>query len=118
MTIKFQEEHPFEKRQAEALRIMKKYPDRVPIVIEKVDRSDIPEIDKKKYLVPKELTMSQFVYVIRKRVRIQPEKAIFLFLEDGTMPISSQMLSVAYNEHKNDDGFLYLRYGAEATFGK
>ena len=35
-----------EKRKSEAERIRAKYPDRVPVICEKADRSDIPDIDK------------------------------------------------------------------------
>ena len=44
-----------EKRKSEVKRIRAKYPDRVPVIREKADRSDIPDIDKKKYLVPVEV---------------------------------------------------------------
>jgi hypothetical protein len=37
-----------EKRQAEAARIRDKYPDRIPVIVEKAEKSDIPDIDKKK----------------------------------------------------------------------
>ncbi|KAL5223394.1 hypothetical protein ABZP36_028107 [Zizania latifolia] len=37
-----------ERRQAEANRIREKYPDRIPVIVEKAERSDIPDIDKKK----------------------------------------------------------------------
>ncbi|KAK9273934.1 hypothetical protein L1049_018746 [Liquidambar formosana] len=52
----FKQEHEFEKRRAEAGRIRDKYPDRIPVIVEKAERSDIPNIDKKKYLVPADLT--------------------------------------------------------------
>ena len=52
-----------EKRKSEAERIRAKYPDRVPVICEKADRSDIPDIDKKKYLVPADLTVGQYHYV-------------------------------------------------------
>ncbi|EXB37092.1 hypothetical protein L484_020884 [Morus notabilis] len=44
----FKQEHDFEKRRAEAARIRDKYPDRIPVIVEKAERSDIPNIDKKK----------------------------------------------------------------------
>nr|XP_025888446.1 uncharacterized protein LOC101265259 isoform X3 [Solanum lycopersicum] len=37
-----------EKRRAEASRIREKYTDRIPVIVEKAERSDIPNIDKKK----------------------------------------------------------------------
>jgi hypothetical protein len=47
-TSSFKLEHPLEKRQSEANRIREKYPDRIPVIVEKAERSDIPDIDKKK----------------------------------------------------------------------
>jgi GABA(A) receptor-associated protein len=48
-----------------------------------VEKSDIATIDKKKYLVPADLTVGQFVYVIRKRIKLSPEKAIFIFVDES-----------------------------------
>jgi GABA(A) receptor-associated protein len=39
-----------------------------------VEKSDIATIDKKKYLVPADLTVGQFVYVIRKRIKLRQRK--------------------------------------------
>lgn len=75
-----------EKRKAEADRIRQKYPDRIPVICEKVEKSDIPTIDKKKYLVPADLTVGQFVYVIRKRIKLSSEKAIFMFVNEILPP--------------------------------
>mmetsp|Transcript_20020 Transcript_20020/g.40742 ORF Transcript_20020/g.40742 Transcript_20020/m.40742 type:complete len:119 (-) Transcript_20020:2841-3197(-) len=86
----FKEEHPLEKRKSEAERIRAKYPDRVPVICEKADRSDIPDIDKKKYLVPADLTVGQFHYVIRKRIKLAPEKALFLFCSNTIPPNGKQ----------------------------
>ena len=62
-----------------------RYPDRIPVICEKEPRSDIPPVDKRKYLIPMDLTVGQFVYVIRKRISIPPEKAIFIFV-NGVLP--------------------------------
>ncbi|KAK4755076.1 hypothetical protein SAY87_008833 [Trapa incisa] len=77
--------HPLEKRQVESARIREKYPDRIPIIVEKAERSDIPDIDKKKFLVPRDLNVGQFVYVVRKRINLSAEKAIFVFV-NNTLP--------------------------------
>ena len=39
-----------------------------------------------RYLVPADLTVGQFVYVIRKRIRVSPEKAIFMFVKNVLPP--------------------------------
>eukprot|EP00882_Tetradesmus_deserticola_P000304 GHRQ01000337.1.p2 GENE.GHRQ01000337.1~~GHRQ01000337.1.p2 ORF type:complete len:137 (+),score=55.97 GHRQ01000337.1:206-616(+) len=112
----FKDEHPLEKRQAEAARIRDKYPDRIPVIVEKAEKSDIPDIDKKKYLVPSDLTVGQFVYVIRKRIKLSPEKAIFIFVKN-VLPPTAALMSSVYEDHKDEDGFLYITYSGENTFG-
>ncbi len=47
-------------------RIRSKYPDRIPIICEKDEKSNVPVIDKKKFLVPGDLTVAGFLLVIRK----------------------------------------------------
>eukprot|EP00897_Mesotaenium_endlicherianum_P001140 jgi/Mesen1/11026/ME000098S10413 len=112
----FKQEHSLDKRQAEAARIRDKYPDRIPVIVEKARKSDIPDIDKKKYLVPADLTVGQFVYVIRKRIKLNPEKAIFIFV-DNILPPTAALMASIYEEHKDQDGFLYITYSGENTFG-
>ncbi|KAI5013140.1 hypothetical protein ZWY2020_028094 [Hordeum vulgare] len=112
----FKTEHPLERRQAESARIREKYADRIPVIVEKADKSDVPEIDKKKYLVPADLTVGQFVYVVRKRIKLSPEKAIFVFV-NSTLPPTASLMSAIYEENKDEDGFLYMTYSGENTFG-
>lgn len=97
--------------------ILKKYPDKVPIVLKRGNEKDgLPEIDKKKFLVPGELMVSQFIYTIRKRIQLSPEKSLYLFF-GNELPSSHMMLSEVYKKHKNTDGILYATYCAENTFG-
>lgn len=105
-----------EKRRSEAQRIRTKYADRIPVICEKDERSDIPDIDKKKYLVPQDLTVGQFVYVIRKRIKLSSEKAIFIFI-NNVLPPTAALMSKVYNDYKDEDGFLYVQYSGENTFG-
>lgn len=115
--MEFKRQHTFEKRKAEADKIRSKYPDRIPVICEKNPRSnDVPDIDKKKYLVPSDLTAGQFLYVIRKRMKLAPEKAIFIFV-NNTLPPSGDLMSQLYKNCKDEDGFLYVLYSGESTFG-
>ena len=68
------------------------------------------------YLVPCDLTVGQFVYVIRKRIELPPEKAIFIFVNNRLPPTASLMSEIS-QEEKNEDGFLYVTYSGENTFG-
>jgi hypothetical protein len=49
------------------------------------------------------------VYVIRKRIKLSPEKAIFIFV-DEVLPPTAALMSSIYDEHKDEDGFLYITY--------
>ena len=80
--------------------------------------------------------MGQFVYVIRKRIKLAPEKAIFIFVNE-VLPPTAALMSAIYEEHKcvelqllaseskltfpanrDEDGFLYVSYSGENTFGQ
>ncbi|KAH8956517.1 hypothetical protein BDL97_07G042800 [Sphagnum fallax] len=86
------------------------------VIVEKAEKSDVLDIDKKKYLVLADLTIGQFVYVIRKRIKLSSEKAIFIFVKN-VLPPTTTMMSSIYEEHKDEDGFFYFTYSGENTFG-
>ena len=109
--------YPFHERIQESERVLRKYKDRKPIICERGINATVPPITKKKYLVPDELTMGQFVYVIRRRLTLDPGQAIFLFI-NGTIPSSSTLMIELYEKYKNEDGFLYITYNGENVFGK
>ncbi|XP_030586708.1 gamma-aminobutyric acid receptor-associated protein-like 2 [Archocentrus centrarchus] len=112
----FKEDHSLEHRCVESAKIRNKYPDRVPVIVEKVSGSQIVDIDKRKYLVPSDITVAQFMWIIRKRIQLPSEKAIFLFV-DKTVPQSSLTMGQLYDKEKDEDGFLYVAYSGENTFG-
>lgn len=116
--VSFKEKHDFEKRREECNRILDKYNDRLPIICErsKYNTRLLPDIDKTKYLVPMDLSVSQFMYIIRKRLQLAAEISIY-FSINGSVPASSDMLSKLYDKYKDPDGFLYIKYCGENTFG-
>ena len=116
-TNSFKEEHTLEERKKESQRIKNEYPDRIPIIMIKNLDKLLPPLDKIKYLCPDDLTMGQFVYVIRKRLRLRPEQAIYLFVGGHSIPSSHQNMAAIFKEHVDEDGFLYVLYAAESTFG-
>ncbi len=105
-----------EQRKAEVQRINERYPGRIPIIVNKAKRTDAPELDKHKFLAPNDLTVGQFIYVVRRRLSLAPEKSLFLFV-NNTLPTTSTLLSQIYQYHKAEDGFLYMIYAGENTFG-
>jgi hypothetical protein len=51
-------------------------------------------LDKKKYLVPSDLTVGQFYFLIRKRIHLRPEDALFFFVNNVIPPTSATMGSL------------------------
>ena len=100
----------------ESKAMLDKYPDRIPVICEKSEASPVPNIDKNKYLLPSDLSMSQFVYVIRKRIKLEPHQALFMFVNNRFIPTSSNMHDIYY-KYKDEDGFLYITYAGENTYG-
>lgn len=114
--MSFKNLHSFDKRVSECKRILSKYPDRIPIICEKSKNQNLPVLNKVKYLVPAELTVGQFICVIRNKMKIRSEVAIFLIV-DGYVPNTSSVIADIYVNSKYADGFLYVEYSAENTFG-
>ena len=119
MEYKFKRDNPDTNlRRKECRTILDQFPEKIPIICEKDPRSKIQEIDKTKFLVPKELSVTQFSYMIRKRLQIQKEEAFYL-LVDGKHSITGDcLLNEIYNKYKDpDDEFLYVTYASELTWG-
>lgn len=113
----FKNQYTLEERTKESTRILSKYPDRIPVICEKSKFTvGLPTIDKSKFLVPWDLTIANFIFIVRKRLNLRPEEAIFLFVGDNIMA-SSCVIGEIYRYNKEEDGFLYIQYTKENTFG-
>ena len=116
ITFDYKKEKSFEDRLQESTKVKDKYSNKVPIVVTKTQNCKLPDIDKNKYLVSDDMVLSQFLYTIRKRIKLDSSEALFFFLED-VVPNNSATIGELYNLHKDKDGFLYITYNSENTFG-
>ena len=114
----FKTKFTLEERKQECAKMIAKFPDRIPIIVERSKDASIPEMDRKKFLVPSDIVFGQFQSIIRKRININQATALFLFVgnNDRMIPIS-QLISNVYEAEKDQDGFLYIVYTSENTFG-
>ena len=101
-----------EKRLKLAENIILKYHDRIPVIID----STYFKMEKHKYIVPKDMSMGNFIYMLKTRISLTPEQSIFL-LCNNTLINGSDMVSVIYDKHKEIDNFLYLTIALENVFG-
>jgi len=112
----YKKNNSLEKRSKESNRILTKHPERIPIIVCKSTNCDLPDIDKQKYLVPKDMSLGQFIYVIRKRIKLQANEALFILVNNVLQP-SNKSIQEIYEDHKDVDNFLYIIYSSENTFG-
>jgi GABA(A) receptor-associated protein len=115
--IPFKQANSFESRLEESRRIRDKFPGRIPVIVERSPRSlSVPVIDKQKFLVPGDLSVSQFIFVIRKRLALSSEQALFLFI-GNTLPTTGMLMRELHSLYADTDGFLYTSYCGENVFG-
>ena len=119
MEYKFKKENPIvQNRFQESKKLRDKYKDRVPVICEKNPKSKIPDIDKSKYLLPEDLTVIQFSYIIRKKLEFEKDKSLFLLVAGKHSPTGESLIGSIYEQyHDKEDGFLYITYTGEETWG-
>jgi len=111
----FKKQITLEKRKEQSRLIMEKYPNRLPIICDVSKK--LPDLDKHKYLIPEDLTSETFMYIIRKRITLKPEHAMYFFVNNEKLLQANNYMSEIYRKHKDEDGFLYIYVCAESTFG-
>jgi GABA(A) receptor-associated protein len=98
-------------------RIAEKYPGRVPVmVVRHPSARDLADLPKPRFLVPTDLTLGQFIFIVRKNLTLAPEKALFMFV-GNSLPPSSTTMNELYYQFRAEDGALRMCYTSEATFG-
>jgi GABA(A) receptor-associated protein len=115
--MNFKNKYSLKYRVDECNKILKKYGDRVPIICEKDNRISGFDLDKKKYLVSKNLLFGQFIYIIRQRLNLNDNTALFLIINNAIIPSNTSYLGTIYDEFKDMDGYLYIKYSFENVFG-
>lgn len=107
----------------EARKIREKYPERIPVICDRSPYSTgLPEIAKKKFIVPGTMLVGEFKYMIHKHLAEalagdrSAEQTIYIFA-NGLAPKTSTPMSDLYDKLHAADGFLYITYGAENTLG-
>ena len=96
--------------------LISKYPKRIPVVVDLAPGTDLPPLEKNKYLAPKDITIGQLLFIIRKQMNLNSSKAVFIYCENTVLTTSS-LLSKVYHDLKYENGFLYLLVAGENTFG-
>ena len=108
-------ENDFKYRINESKKILDKYPGKIPLIIEK-SKNCTYDINKNKYLLPTDIKVHQLNFIIRKRLNIKNSEALFIYI-NNIIPPNNNFIGEIYNDLKDTDGFLYITYSSENTFG-
>lgn len=115
--INFMGEKSLQERSAISKNTMRKYPDYVPVIVGRANLTHTPPIDKFKFLAPKCITLGAFICEIRRHIKINETEALFFFLPNNTLISPCSLMDSLHEKYKSDDGFLYMQYSCENTFG-
>ena len=80
-------------------------------------KSDHSSSVKTKYLVSLDVTFSEFIYTVRKKLNLSKNTALFFFINNSIIPPLNSLFSTLYDSYKESDGFLYITFTRENVFG-
>ncbi|XP_010896662.1 microtubule-associated proteins 1A/1B light chain 3C isoform X1 [Esox lucius] len=115
---------PFKQRKCLATRkhevcsIRTKFPNKLPVIVERYLREKtLPLLDKTKFLVPFELTLGQFLCLLRSKIDLESTQALYLLVSEKSMSSMSCSMGEIYSQYRDPDGFLYITYASQDMFG-
>nr|XP_025958387.1 microtubule-associated proteins 1A/1B light chain 3C [Dromaius novaehollandiae] len=108
----------FATRLEEVAGIRAKFPTKIPVIVERYHKEKyLPLLDKTKFLVPEELTMTQFITIIRSRMALTATQAFYLLVNNKSLASMSLTMAEVYRDYKDEDGFVYMTYASQEMFG-
>ena len=118
MKFQFKEAYSLEERKAEYEKVVQENPGKIGIICERAPKSHIEEIKKTKYLISEEIKLGQFSEIIRRKIKMDKEAAIFLLANGKISLTGDETMIEIYKKYKDEDGFLYIAYASEEVWGK
>ena len=113
-TKEFKERLSLEERKQQSANILTKYPSSVPVFIDSSSMHKM--IDKPRFVIPDGFTIGQLMTSIRARMKMNAATALFVFIDNQLIPVTS-VISSLYVSHKDEDGYMYVCCSEENTFG-
>jgi GABA(A) receptor-associated protein len=109
--------YTLEERKKKCFELRKKFPDRIPVIIEKSEKSKLKPFDGvKKFLIPGDITTSGILYIIRKRLNLDSKEALFIFI-NNELPPANMIVKQLYDRYCKNGDIMFITYCEENTFG-
>jgi len=99
----------------EIAKVQAKFPTRV-IVLVNAHRELDPPLQKYKFLVPPELAFCSLAALVRKRMELHPQDALYFFSGNKMLPMHHTMRQIR-RDHADRSGVVRIVYSSENTFG-
>lgn len=119
----------FDERKKQSDKIINKYQDKCPIYLSFDSNITLNLNNNKtnlnKYIVTNDLTLGQFLTIVRKKINFTSMETLTLFIEEykndklksTILATNSSTIGELYHKNKDADGFLYLKAVKENVFG-
>ena len=113
----FRERYTLEARIAERIKATARRPGYVPAVLEPGTDTALDRLEREKFMLPRDLTGAQLLYIMRRRLTMKSSQALFLVCR-RRMVCATDRVGDLYIRYKDpEDGFLYVTFTLEHAFG-
>ena len=119
MEFQYKKDIPdLEKRKEQFKLLQVKYPNKIPIILEKDPLCKFEGIQKTRHLINKDFTLSKFQLMIKKLLKLPEDEALFLSAKGKYNITGEKTIEEIYRNYKDkQDGFLYIMYSSELVYG-
>ena len=120
---KYKDLYSKEQRIGESNRILAKYPNYIPVIIDCSEK--IGQLKKQKFLVPSDVSASHLLYSVRRQFETNKNDAVFMFCNDMLVCPTTIMGNI-YKDYQlknklisngQSDMFMYIELQLESVFG-
>ncbi len=102
--------YTFNERINETNYLIKRYPNKIPVIVEKSDRLKIPDISKHKFLFNRNAKFGSIMAKIRKILDVNSSTTVYFSINSDIIPKTYHIMNDIYTKYKDQDQYLYLTY--------
>ena len=110
--MRYQDKFTFSQRAEYSSDLLKKYPDRKPVIVYNSRTKSTYKL-----LLLNHHVIGIILQHIKQRMKIDKSDAIYVFINKTIIPQTTDTIESIYNQYKDQDGYLYLDAHKENTFG-